>query len=114
MRRAEDRLNENKYHLIFNNCEHFVTEVLKPGKGKSEQVKNASFRSGELLHAASYLQHSVSINFLKIYKNPRFSFHEFSKVYEDQRLSFHDFFEIYEDPSLSFHDFSEIYEFIRW
>jgi hypothetical protein len=38
--RAKSRLGESKYHLIFNNCEHFATWC-KTGLHDSEQVKNA-------------------------------------------------------------------------
>ncbi|MBD2197896.1 MULTISPECIES: lecithin retinol acyltransferase family protein [Calothrix] len=38
--RAKKRLGENKYNLIFNNCEHFATWC-KTGKHKSKQVGGA-------------------------------------------------------------------------
>ena len=37
-RRAEARRGEKEYNLLFNNCEHFVTEILT-GQGSSEQVE---------------------------------------------------------------------------
>lgn len=37
--RAKRRLGEKKYHLIFNNCEHFA-RWCKTGRHKSEQVEN--------------------------------------------------------------------------
>lgn len=41
IRRAESRLNERKYNLAFNNCEHFVAWC-KTGVAVSEQVDRAS------------------------------------------------------------------------
>ena len=38
VQRAEIRIGEDKYSGIKNNCEKFVTEVLKPGRGGSHQV----------------------------------------------------------------------------
>ena len=40
LQRAMSRLNEEKYDLLFNNCEHFATWC-KTGQHASEQVKNA-------------------------------------------------------------------------
>lgn len=40
VKRARSRLGEDKYHLLFNNCEHFVHWVLH-GKARSQQVNNA-------------------------------------------------------------------------
>jgi len=37
--RAESRLGENKYNLLFNNCEHFATWC-KTGISNSQQIKN--------------------------------------------------------------------------
>ena len=37
IKRAESRLNEDKYNLLFNNCEHFAAWC-KTGKHDSEQV----------------------------------------------------------------------------
>ncbi|WP_449418137.1 lecithin retinol acyltransferase family protein [Phormidium nigroviride] len=39
--RAKSRLGENKYDLLFNNCEHFATWC-KTGKHESEQVNRAA------------------------------------------------------------------------
>lgn len=39
MERAESRLGESAYSLVFNNCEHFATWC-KTGKHQSEQVKD--------------------------------------------------------------------------
>lgn len=39
VRRAESRLGERKYNLLFNNCEHFATWC-KTGVNDSQQVKN--------------------------------------------------------------------------
>jgi hypothetical protein len=41
IQRAESRLNEDKYDLIFNNCEHFATWC-KTGKHESEQVNRVA------------------------------------------------------------------------
>jgi hypothetical protein len=38
VQRAESRLGENKYNLVFNNCEHFATWC-KTGMSLSQQVK---------------------------------------------------------------------------
>src|SRR5262245_35220683 len=43
--RAESRLGEDKYHLAFNNCEHFATWC-KTGNASSEQVKDAASMTG--------------------------------------------------------------------
>lgn len=43
--RAESRLGENKYCLIFNNCEHFASWC-KTGKNESEQVNRAAAAVG--------------------------------------------------------------------
>lgn len=40
--RAEARLGEKKYKIFSNNCETFVTEVLKPGQGCSQQAVRAA------------------------------------------------------------------------
>ncbi|AVH68453.1 lecithin retinol acyltransferase family protein [Nostoc sp. 'Peltigera membranacea cyanobiont' N6] len=45
MQRAEERLGEVAYDLLFNNCEHFATWC-KTGIHKSEQVKNAGAVAG--------------------------------------------------------------------
>ena len=39
IQRAESRLGERKYNLIFNNCEHFATWCIT-GINYSQQVKN--------------------------------------------------------------------------
>jgi len=39
VRRAESRLGEQKYNLLFNNCEHFATWC-KTGISESQQVNN--------------------------------------------------------------------------
>ncbi|BAZ42752.1 hypothetical protein NIES4101_87220 [Calothrix sp. NIES-4101] len=39
IKRAKKRLGEKKYHLIFNNCEHFAYWC-KTGKHKSKQVND--------------------------------------------------------------------------
>lgn len=38
VKRAKERLKEKKYHLIFNNCEHFAY-CCKTGKHRSKQVE---------------------------------------------------------------------------
>lgn len=43
--RAESRLDEASYNLVFSNCEHFATWC-KTGKQQSEQVKDAASVSG--------------------------------------------------------------------
>lgn len=43
--RAESRLGENKYDLIFNNCEHFASWC-KTGKNESEQVNRVAATVG--------------------------------------------------------------------
>src|SRR5437773_10612709 len=43
--RAEGRVDEAKYHLVWNNCEHFATWC-KTGNARSEQVKNAAATAG--------------------------------------------------------------------
>ena len=40
--RAERRIGEKRYKIFSNNCETFVTEVLKPGQGCSHQAANAA------------------------------------------------------------------------
>lgn len=45
LERAKGRLAETKYHLVFNNCEHFATWC-KTGKHRSEQVKDATAFGG--------------------------------------------------------------------
>jgi len=40
IRRAESRLGERWYNLLFNNCEHFAT-FCRTGTGESRQVKTA-------------------------------------------------------------------------
>lgn len=66
VRRAEDRLAEKKYSLLFNNCEHFVTEVLKPGRGESEQVNNGSCGSGKSSSSGKYSGRGSSSASVKI------------------------------------------------
>lgn len=39
IRRAKSRLDEKKYNLVFNNCEHFSTWC-KTGRSKSKQVED--------------------------------------------------------------------------
>ncbi len=43
--RAESRMNEATYSLLFNNCEHFATWC-KTGRHESEQVKNTASVGG--------------------------------------------------------------------
>jgi len=43
--RAESRLGECSYHLLFNNCEHFAAWC-KTGQERSEQVGNAAAVGG--------------------------------------------------------------------
>ena len=43
--RARGRFGETKYHLLFNNCEHFATWC-KTGQQKSEQVKDTACVGG--------------------------------------------------------------------
>jgi hypothetical protein len=43
--RAESRVGEDKYHLVFNNCEHFATWC-KTGSARSEQVKDVTSTAG--------------------------------------------------------------------
>jgi hypothetical protein len=45
IKRAETRLNEDNYDLLFNNCEHFSTWC-KTGKHESEQVNRAAVATG--------------------------------------------------------------------
>ncbi len=40
MQRAESRLEESRYHLLFNNCEHFARWCMT-GIAESKQVKSA-------------------------------------------------------------------------
>jgi len=41
VKRARSRIGEKRYHLLFNNCEHFALWC-KTGKSKSVQVQNAA------------------------------------------------------------------------
>ncbi|WP_019672875.1 lecithin retinol acyltransferase family protein [Psychrobacter lutiphocae] len=43
--RAKSRLNEDKYHLLFNNCEHFVNWCIEDTH-KSQQVNNLTLIVG--------------------------------------------------------------------
>jgi len=43
--RATSRLGEPRYHLVFNNCEHFATWC-KTGKHQSEQVRRVASTAG--------------------------------------------------------------------
>ena len=52
IKRAQGRLGENHYHLISNNCEHFVNWCFY-GKHKSEQVTQAAIKAGAIFIAAS-------------------------------------------------------------
>lgn len=45
IKRAESRLGEDKYDLLFNNCEHFASWC-KAGKHQSEQVNRAAAATG--------------------------------------------------------------------
>lgn len=45
VKRAESRLGQRGYNLIFNNCEHF-TRWCKTGDRRSKQVDNAAFSVG--------------------------------------------------------------------
>lgn len=50
--RARGRLGENKYHLVFNNCEHFAVWC-KTGNARSEQVKDVTTSAGGAVGAGS-------------------------------------------------------------
>lgn len=50
--RARSRLGENKYHLTFNNCEHFAVWC-KTGQARSEQVKDVTTSAGGVVGAGS-------------------------------------------------------------
>lgn len=45
IQRAQSRLGESKYSLLFNNCEHFATWC-KTGSHESEQVRNSGAATG--------------------------------------------------------------------
>lgn len=40
IKRANSRLGENRYNVVFNNCEHFANWCIT-GRAESKQVKNA-------------------------------------------------------------------------
>lgn len=56
--RAKKRLGEKKYHLIFNNCEHFATWC-KTGRHKSKQVDDLRESSKKLIE--DYIRRAVPI-----------------------------------------------------
>lgn len=67
IKRAESRVNEDKYDLIFNNCEHFATWC-KTGKQKSEQVNRVAATTGSAAGMAAsgagiYTMNTVSATF---------------------------------------------------
>ncbi|MCU8044369.1 MULTISPECIES: lecithin retinol acyltransferase family protein [unclassified Shewanella] len=61
--RAFSRLNENRYNLLFNNCEHFVSWCCY-GEASSEQVKIASLNAISL--ASTPTLPLVGLKFLAI------------------------------------------------
>lgn len=44
IKRAKKRLDEKKYHLLFNNCEHFAYWC-KTGEHRSKQVEQVAFKA---------------------------------------------------------------------
>lgn len=58
--RAESRLGEDRYHLAFNNCEHFATWC-KTGNSSSEQVKDTASTTGGAVAGGSVLAASVGV-----------------------------------------------------
>ena len=54
VRRAERRLNEADYNLIFNNCEHFATDCTT-GEPDSQQVGNSIVAAGASVASAARL-----------------------------------------------------------
>lgn len=48
IQRAESRLGEDRYNLLFNNCEHF-SSWCKTGKHESEQVNRAAAITVDIL-----------------------------------------------------------------
>ena len=60
IKRAESRLNEDSYNLVFNNCEHFATWC-KTGEHKSEQVKDTTTTTGASVLAGSAVAGGIGV-----------------------------------------------------
>jgi Lecithin retinol acyltransferase len=58
--RAESRLGESEYNLLFNNCEHFAVWC-KTGQHKSEQVKNVGASTGGASVSGAAVAGSIGI-----------------------------------------------------
>jgi Lecithin retinol acyltransferase len=58
--RAESRLGESEYNLLFNNCEHFAVWC-KTGQHKSEQVKNVGASIGGASASGTAVAGSIGI-----------------------------------------------------
>lgn len=58
--RARQRLHENRYSLLFNNCEHFATWC-KTGKHRCEQLESAKSTAGSTAFASSAVIGSVGV-----------------------------------------------------
>src|SRR5438034_7977441 len=60
VQRAESRLGENKYHLVFSNCEHFATWC-KTGNARSEQVKDVASTAGGAVGGGSAIAAGIGV-----------------------------------------------------
>jgi Lecithin retinol acyltransferase len=60
IKRAESRLGESEYNLLFNNCEHFAVWC-KTGQHKSEQVKNVGTSAGGASASGAAVAGSIGI-----------------------------------------------------
>ncbi len=80
IKRAKKRLDEKKYHLLFNNCEHFAYWC-KTGKHRSKQVEQVplkGFKAAEksfknkIEEAKKLLKKKLKLKKVKIPKLKRF------------------------------------------
>lgn len=69
VKRAESRLREKKYHLLFNNCEHFAYWC-RTGQAKSSQIELV-FNIIEATTNPSMYLFSVAEGIYRLYKNEK-------------------------------------------
>ncbi|MDJ0675101.1 MAG: lecithin retinol acyltransferase family protein [Calothrix sp. MO_167.B42] len=74
VKRAKRRLNEKKYNLIFNNCEHFA-RWCKTGKHTSKQIDDAHIKIANFLYKkaikkcrSAQKEVSKTVNHINTYK----------------------------------------------
>lgn len=85
--RAKSRLNESKYSLVFNNCEHFVNWCIYDVK-KSEQVDTAITAGSKTLPATKHVYEGLKVvRSVKAYRDGKISKEKFKSEVAEAAFS---------------------------